>query len=62
MPGPDHIYSFTVASGSDLTFSLTTSSTTYDPAIYIRTACPQASGACVASSDGASQTETIHVT
>jgi hypothetical protein len=63
MPGPDQIYSFTVTSGSDLTFSLTTSSSTYDPAIYIRTACPQTTGTCVSSSDtgGPSQSEMLHV-
>jgi len=66
MPGPDLIYTFTVFSGSDLTFTLTPSgpNPTYDPAIYIRTACAQTSGTCVASSDTglAGQPETIHVT
>jgi len=61
MPGPDHIYAFTVASGNDLTFALTTSSATYDPAIYIRNSCPMG-GTCVASSDTVDgQPETIRV-
>jgi hypothetical protein len=62
-PGPDHIYSFTVVSGSDLTFALTTSSATYDPAIYIRDSCSMG-GTCVSSSDTGidGQPETIHVT
>ena len=66
MNGPDLIYTFTVFSGSDLTFTLTPSgpNPTYDPSIYIRTACVQTSGTCVASSDTglAGQPETIHVT
>ena len=66
MPGPDLIYKFTVFSGSDLTFTLTPSgpNPTYDPAIYIRTACAQTSGTCVASSDAnlSGGSETIHVT
>jgi hypothetical protein len=66
MAGPDLIYTFTVFSGSDLTFTLTPSgpNPTYDPAIYIRSACAQTSGTCVASSDanGSGGSETIHVT
>jgi len=63
MPGPDLIYTFTVFPGNNLTFTLTTSDSAYDPAIYIRTACPQTSGTCVAHSDagGAGQPETIMV-
>jgi len=46
-PGPDLVYQFTVLPGNNLTFTLTPEPN-YDPAIYIRTACPQTSGTCVA--------------
>jgi hypothetical protein len=63
MPGPDLIYTFDVFPGNNLTFMLTTTDSSYDPAIYIRTACPQTSGTCVAHSDtgGAGQPETIMI-
>jgi len=63
MPGPDLIYTFNVFPGNNLTFTLTTTDSAYDPAIYIRTACAQTAGACVAHSDagGAGQAETIMV-
>ncbi|HEX5134081.1 MAG TPA: hypothetical protein VFW81_01695, partial [Thermoanaerobaculia bacterium] len=39
-PGPDVFYSFTILGpGNSLTFSLTTTSNTYDPAIYVLSAC-----------------------
>jgi hypothetical protein len=63
MPGPDLIYAFTVFAGNNLTFTLTTTDQSYDPAIYIRTACQQTSGSCVARSDSgnAGQPETITI-
>ena len=63
MPGPDLIYTFNVFPGNNLTFNLTTTDSSYDPAIYIRSACAQTAGACVAHSDagGAGQPETIMV-
>ncbi len=48
LEGPDHIYSFTVLAGNNLTFTLTPTDPEYDPAIYIRTACTQATGSCAA--------------
>ncbi len=51
LEGPDHIYSFTVFAGNNLTFTLTPTDPEYDPAIYIRTACLQANGSCVARTD-----------
>ena len=50
-PGPDHIYKFDVFAGNSLTFTVSTTSSDYDPAIYIRTACAQGSGSCVAFTD-----------
>ncbi|HLN80521.1 MAG TPA: hypothetical protein VK392_04950 [Thermoanaerobaculia bacterium] len=39
-PGPDVFYRFTILGpGNSLTFSLTTTSNTYDPAIYVLSAC-----------------------
>lgn len=39
-PGPDVFYSFTILGpGNSLTFSLTTSSNTFDPAIYVLSTC-----------------------
>ncbi len=37
--GPDHIYTFTVGNNNMLSFSLSTSSTTYDPSIYSVSTC-----------------------
>jgi len=37
--GPDHVYAFEVVSGNSLTFTVTTTSTTYDPMIYVVGAC-----------------------
>lgn len=51
LEGPDHIYSFTVFAGNNLTFTLTPTDPEYDPAIYIRTACTQGAGSCVARQD-----------
>jgi hypothetical protein len=51
LEGPDHIYVFTVFAGNNLTFTLTTTDTEYDPAIYIRSACAQGTGSCVARAD-----------
>lgn len=51
LEGPDHIYALTVFAGNNLTFTLTTPDAEYDPAIYIRTACPQGTGSCVARAD-----------
>lgn len=50
MAGPDHIYSFHVYAGNNLTFTLTPGAG-YDPSIYIRTACTQGTGMCVARTD-----------
>jgi len=63
LPGPDHIYVFNVLSGNNLTFTLTPLDAEYDPAIYIRTACPQGAGSCVARADAGvgGQAETINV-
>lgn len=63
LEGPDHVYSFTVFAGSNLTFTLTPTDPEYDPAIYIRTACAQGSGTCVARTDGGlgGQAESITV-
>lgn len=63
MPGPDHIYSFNVFSGNNLTFTLTPTTADYDPSIYVRTACTQGSGTCVARTDvgNSGQAETITV-
>lgn len=52
-PGPDLIYSFTVAGGNSLTFTVTPSQTgldAYDPAIYILGACGTGSS-CVHAAD-----------
>jgi hypothetical protein len=64
MGGADHIYSITVQSASNLTFTVTPTDVKYDPAIYLRTACAQGSGSCVARSDVGlgGQAETINVT
>jgi hypothetical protein len=51
MAGADHIYTFNVFSGNNLTFTLTPTDPEYDPSIYIRTACAQGSGTCVARTD-----------
>jgi hypothetical protein len=53
LEGPDHIYVFTVFAGNNLTFTLTPTPTDpeYDPAIYIRSACAQGTGSCVARTD-----------
>jgi hypothetical protein len=51
LEGPDHVYAFTVFAGNNLTFTLTTTDSEYDPAIYIRSACPQGTGSCVARAD-----------
>jgi hypothetical protein len=51
LEGPDLIYVFTVQSGNNLTFTLTPTDQEYDPAIYIRSACPQGAGSCVARTD-----------
>jgi hypothetical protein len=51
MAGADHIYTFNVFSGNNLTFTLTPTEPEYDPSIYIRTACAQGSGTCVARTD-----------
>jgi hypothetical protein len=62
-PGPDLIYTFTVFPGNNLTFTLTTTDQSYDPAIYIRSVCAQTTDACVAHSDSGNtgQPETIMV-
>jgi hypothetical protein len=50
-PGPDVFYSFTILGpGNSLTFSLTTTSNQYDPAIYVLTACSDLS-TCVDGAD-----------
>jgi len=50
-PGPDVFYSFTVLGpGNSLTFSLTTSSNQYDPAIYVLGVCADL-GTCVDGAD-----------
>jgi hypothetical protein len=63
LEGPDHIYAFTVFAGNNLTFTLTTTDSEYDPAIYIRSACAQGTGSCVARADVGfgGQAETITV-
>lgn len=65
LEGPDLVYAFTVFAGNNLTFTLTPSplDPDYDPAIYVRTACAQGSGSCVARQDvgGSGQAETITV-
>jgi hypothetical protein len=65
LEGPDLVYAFTVFAGNNLTFTLTPSALDpdYDPAIYIRTACAQGAGSCVARQDvgGSGQAETITV-
>jgi hypothetical protein len=63
MPGPDLIYVFNVFPGNNLTFTLTTTDASYDPAIYIRSACLQTAGVCMARSDSGNtgQGETINV-
>jgi hypothetical protein len=50
-PGPDVFYSFTiVGSGNSLTFSLTTTSPLYDPAIYVHSVCGDLDS-CVSGAD-----------
>lgn len=64
LEGPDHIWVFNVFSGNSLTFTLTPTDPEYDPAIYIRTLCPNdGAGICVAKADNgvANQQETISV-
>jgi hypothetical protein len=63
LEGPDLIYVFNVQSGNNLTFTLTPTDAEYDPAIYIRTACAQGTGSCVARADAGlgGQAETITV-
>jgi hypothetical protein len=51
LEGPDVIYAFTVFAGNNLTFTLTPTDPEYDPAIYIRSACAQGTGSCVARTD-----------
>jgi hypothetical protein len=51
LEGPDVIYVFTVFAGNNLTFTLTPTDPEYDPAIYIRSACAQGTGSCVARTD-----------
>jgi hypothetical protein len=62
-PGPDLIYSFTVAAGNSLTFTVTptiTGNDAYDPAIYVLGTCSDGS-TCVQAADSASngQPETL---
>jgi hypothetical protein len=62
-PGPDLIYSFTVAAGNSLTFTVTptiTGADAYDPAIYVLGTCSDGS-TCVQAADSASngQPETL---
>jgi hypothetical protein len=63
LEGPDHVYAFTVSAGNNLTFTLTPTDPEYDPAIYVRTACAQGAGTCVAKTDAVAggQAESITV-
>lgn len=49
--GPDHVYSLEVGPNNDLTFSLTTSSSTYDPSIYLVSDCSDGNSCVVGADD-----------
>lgn len=49
--GPDHVYSFVAGVGASLTFTLSTSSSSYDPSIYLLSACDAGTTNCVTGSD-----------
>jgi hypothetical protein len=59
--GPDLVYSFTVGTGSNLTFTLSTSTATYDPSIYLLSTCGNGT-TCVIGADAGLQgaTETFN--
>lgn len=60
--GPQVVYSFVAGTGANLTFSLTPTGATWDPAIYLVSTCNSAAS-CVAGADDtyAGETETFSV-
>jgi hypothetical protein len=48
--GPDLVYAFTVSAGNSVAFNVTPTNATYDPAIYVLSACGDAS-TCVVGAD-----------
>lgn len=49
--GPDHIWQFQVGSGNQVTFVVTTASTTYDPMMYALSTCGNGLGSCQVGAD-----------
>jgi hypothetical protein len=56
--GGDHIYTFDVTAGNSLTFTLSTSSVTYDPSIYILSTCGDGNS-CQIGSDNCFSTQFV---